>query len=208
MPASRPPGARGSTRSTSSTARVERPGPFPTAYVWDDLAVSVPRLLLICGLPGAGKTTLAKRLEAELPAVRLCPDEWLTELGIDLFDVRARDRLETVFWRHAQDLLRLGQSVILESGFWLRSDRDEKRLGARALGAAVELHYLEVPFDELCRRLESRYEPDTPGSVRITREMLEEYAPLFEVPAADEIGLFDQHPAHRTAATVKCPAKS
>jgi predicted kinase len=35
----------------------------------------VPRLLLMCGLPGSGKTTLATQLAAGLPAVRLCPDE-------------------------------------------------------------------------------------------------------------------------------------
>src|SRR5215813_1637700 len=92
-----------------------------------------PTLILLCGLPGSGKTTMAKRLADEVPAVRLCPDEWMTGLGIDLFDTATRVRLERLFWQLAQNLLRLGQSVILESGFWLRSDRDEKRLGARAL---------------------------------------------------------------------------
>jgi adenylylsulfate kinase-like enzyme len=76
------------------------------------------RLVLLCGLPGSGKTTLAKRLEHEIPAVRLCPDEWMADLGIDLFDERTRDRLETRFWDHARELLRLGQTVILEFGFW------------------------------------------------------------------------------------------
>jgi predicted kinase len=32
-------------------------------------------LFLICGLPGAGKTTLAKEIELARPALRLCPDE-------------------------------------------------------------------------------------------------------------------------------------
>ena len=38
------------------------------------------RLILLCGIAGAGKTTLAKQLEAE-GAVRMCPDEWLDALG-------------------------------------------------------------------------------------------------------------------------------
>ncbi len=53
-----------------------------------------PRLVLICGLPGSGKTTLASRLAAEMPAVRLSPDEWLADLAIDLWDEESRDRLE------------------------------------------------------------------------------------------------------------------
>jgi predicted kinase len=81
--------------------------------------------------------------------------------------------------------------VILESGFWLRPDRDEKRLGARALGAAVELHYLDVPLDELARRLERRNAAATSATARITREMLVLHAPLFQAPDAGELALFD-----------------
>ena len=32
-------------------------------------AMAHPRLILLCGLPGAGKTTFAQRLEAALPIV-------------------------------------------------------------------------------------------------------------------------------------------
>ncbi|MGW5277821.1 hypothetical protein ACWEQP_36125 [Streptomyces sp. NPDC004044] len=52
-----------------------------------------------------------------IPAVRLCPDGWMSDLGADLFDELIHDRLEEWFWAHAQDLLRLGQTVILEFGF-------------------------------------------------------------------------------------------
>lgn len=41
-------------------------------------------LFLICGLPGAGKTTLARQLEHAQPALRLCPDEWIVGLLADL----------------------------------------------------------------------------------------------------------------------------
>lgn len=147
--------------------------------------------MLVCGLPGAGKTALAQQLERDLPAVRMCPDEWLVHLGIDLRDGRARARLEALFWQQAQRLLHLGQSVILEYGFWGRSERDEKRLGARALGAQVELRVLDLPLDELWRRVEQRNESGTWQSAPITRQEMERWAGLFQKPDAAEVALFD-----------------
>ena len=158
-----------------------------------DHPVMAARLILICGLPGAGKTTLSRWLASRVPAVRLCPDEWLADLGIDLHQEDPRDRLESIFWEHTQRLLSVGTSVILESGFWLRSDRDQKRHGARALGAAVELHYLDVPLDELWRRVHARNNDDMWHSAPITREMMMSWLPFFQTPDVAERALFD-HP--------------
>jgi predicted kinase len=130
-------------------------------------------------------------LETEIPALRLCPDEWLTHLGFDLFDEAARGRIETLMWRLALRVLVLGGSVILESGFWSRAERDEKRLAARAVGALVELRYLDVPLDELWRRIARRNADPSWSTAPITRELLESWANAFEPPDAAELALFD-----------------
>ncbi|MFI6600587.1 AAA family ATPase [Nonomuraea sp. NPDC050536] len=147
------------------------------------------RLILLCGLPGSGKTTLARRLADELPAVRLCPDEWLTGLDIDLFETEARDRMEDLLRQHAYHLLALGQKVILEFGFWARAEREELRLRARALGAAVELIYLDVPLAELWRRVEAR---GREGGAPISKRSLERWAQAFQAPDPSELALFDE----------------
>ena len=72
------------------------------------------RLIIVCGLPGSGKTTLAKQLESKLHAIRLCPDEWMDALSIDVYDEERRSKIEALQWKLAQDLLRLGVVVIVE----------------------------------------------------------------------------------------------
>src|SRR2546423_1326025 len=72
------------------------------------------RLIIVCGLPGSGKTTLAKWLEVKLRAVRLAPDEWMDALSINLYDEASRERVETLQWEFGRALLKLGLVVIIE----------------------------------------------------------------------------------------------
>jgi predicted kinase len=44
------------------------------------------RLVVITGLPGSGKTTLAVALADSMPACRMCPDDWMMASGINLWD--------------------------------------------------------------------------------------------------------------------------
>ena len=139
------------------------------------------RLILMCGLPGSGKTTQARHLAATLPAVRLSPDEWLAGLGLSLFDIPMRDRVEQLLWQHAQHLLTLGQDVILENGFWGRTERAGYRDTARTLGATVHLHYLDTPLDVLKHRRRDL----------LTAAQMDDCAALFEPPDTTELNTYD-----------------
>jgi hypothetical protein len=77
---------------------------------------AVTHLILMCGLPGSGKTTRALGLAANLPALRLCPDDWMEALGFHINDEQARDRPELMQWDQPWQLLMLGTNVIIENG--------------------------------------------------------------------------------------------
>ena len=147
-----------------------------------------PRLVLLCGLPASGKTTLARELADAYGAVRLNPDEWELVLGIDPFDEEFQVKLEAEFSRLTQRLLGLGTSVILEWGFWARSERDEKRELGRSLGAAVELRFLDLPYEELVQRVVDRH---AKGGLAITESHMERYRRSFQPPTDDELALYD-----------------
>jgi predicted kinase len=147
-----------------------------------------PRLIIICGLPGSGKTALAKLLESRHRAVRFSPDEWMDALSINLYDEESRGKIEALQWKFCRELLALGLTAIIEWGTWGRSERDTLRLGARALGAAVELHYLSAPADILFGRIQRRGRENPP----LERDAMSRWFETFQVPTPEEMALFDK----------------
>lgn len=158
------------------------------------MSASEVRLILTCGLPGAGKTTLATAIAADRGAVRLTKDEWLWALDSSPWDRPSGVKIEQQLWNLAQDILRLGTSVVLDFGLWSRVERDEMRGVARRLGVGVELHYLEVPADELWRRIEARNSAPPWDTEPIRRSDLDEWFDIFQAPDASELSLFDPPP--------------
>jgi hypothetical protein len=143
-------------------------------------------LHLVCGLPGAGKSTLALRLAEDTGAISFSPDVWLAALDFDGHDPAARDRVERLQWDVARTLLAAGTDVILEKGFWSRTERDRYRAEAAAAGAVTVLHFLDVPVHELKRRVAARNR-DPACLFHVDPDTIDPWAASFEPPDADEL---------------------
>ncbi len=148
-------------------------------------------LHLMVGLPCSGKTTLAQTLEHELPALRLTVDEWHIRLfGQDAEEPEQDARhslIEALLWNIARRALELEMNVILDYGFWAREEREEYRLRAKQLGASSEVHYLDVPEDELLRRLAVRNSQPSEESFVISEEAMKPWIAFFQKPTLDEL---------------------
>ena len=152
----------------------------------------MPTLHLTCGLPGAGKTTLARQIEREHNALRLTTDEWLVRIFGDDMTMAENETYRPQLEYHlfpdlAVRALELGVNVVLDFGVWARSEREDFRGRASAVGARSELHFLDVPIDELLRRLEVRNKTQPAATFRITEEQLRLWATWFERPDVDEL---------------------
>ncbi len=152
---------------------------------------SMATLYLMVGLPCSGKTTLAHKLEHEQSAIRLTPDEWQIRLfGQDAEEPEHDARhslIEAMLWNIASRVLELGTNVILDFGFWAREEREDYRSRAKQLGASSEVHYLDVPEEELLRRLVERNLRPSRESFLISKEAMKPWIAFFQKPTPDEL---------------------
>jgi len=148
-------------------------------------------LHLMVGLPCAGKTTMAGQLERNLPALRLNLDEVHIQLyGQDAEDPEHDSRhvlIESMLWKIGRRALELGSDVILDYGFWARDEREDYRAQAKIIGAASELHFLDVPEDQLLSRLRQRNMEVSEKSFFIPEESMGPWMQQFERPDAEEL---------------------
>lgn len=140
----------------------------------------------MCGIAGSGKSTYARRLE-DRGWLRFSIDAEAWERGLRevplpedaAAEIRAHQRLRI------EAALRAGRDVVVDYSFWSRAQRDDYRALGRACGAEVEVVHLDVPADELRRRLALR-RTSHPDDFVVPPAVLERYVAGFERPGEDE----------------------
>ncbi|MFF2745987.1 AAA family ATPase [Kitasatospora sp. NPDC058048] len=150
----------------------------------------VSTVVLMCGLPGAGKTTYAMEL-VQRGYVRLSIDEAVWRrlgqrdaglvLEADAFDklkeeVRREQRHELV------GLMLAGRDVVVDYSFWSRAARDDYKALIASHGCCWELVYLKVDRTTLEHRLELRNGEEGANSVTVDEALFSRYLANFEEP--------------------------
>jgi predicted kinase len=144
-------------------------------------------MLLMVGLPGAGKTTRAGELAAAHRALRLTPDHWMIPLFGDSMADGKRFALEGRLISVALQALRLGTSVVLDYGLWGRDERSALRWLARSAGAASQVVYLPVDKDTQLARIAHRQATAPHRTFPMSGADVDQWREQFQVPDAAEL---------------------
>lgn len=146
-----------------------------------------PTLFLFVGYPGAGKTTVAKVLEAATGATHL----WADNVRWQMFKQPTHSAQESrELYEHLNDrtaeLLRSGKSVIFDTNFNFRVDRDYLRHIAEEDGAQTVLIWLTTPLQIAHDRAAHSDITRNGYTVNMTHEMFENIVSKLEEPTKDE----------------------
>lgn len=111
------------------------------------------------GHTGAGKSSIAKRMAADLPAFYLSHDELLVKAyGDNIGKLDFRDcceRMDRLIWKQAKQLFDLGIDLVLE-GFGTKEMRDGVRREAAEIGYVCQMIWVECPADIRLKRVRQR----------------------------------------------------
>jgi predicted kinase len=144
-------------------------------------------LFLTVGLPGAGKTTLARQLADEHGALRLTPDDWMIPLfGVAEADGK-RDVMEGRLLWVAVEALRLGTNVVVDYGCWSRDERSAIRWLTEAEGARFHMIYLPVDNETQRARIAHRWATAPGETFPMTEADILDGRAHFEEPDAVEL---------------------
>lgn len=155
-------------------------------------------VILICGKICCGKTTYAQKLCKENNAILLSVDEiTLALFGRDAGENHDTyvERGEKYLFEKSIELIESGINVVLDWGFWTKTERDFAKEFYRSHGIDCEFHYIEIRDETWKARLKKRNSAivtEDTTAYYVDESFAKKCASIFEVPNADEIDVICQ----------------
>ena len=149
------------------------------------------KVILLCGMLCAGKSTYAARLTKAQRAVHLSIDALMLRLFPeplgDTYDEYLR-RAQQYLCELAAALAGAGLCVVLEGDAWRREARANASAFFAAAGVPFEWHYLPVDAQTQRDHIARRNREGAQGAYYVDEALLEKCRARFEAPSREEMG--------------------
>ena len=137
-----------------------------------------PRAVVICGLPGVGKTTVAERVADRVDGTLLRTDVVRKELRPDPEYTDEEDRLVyDELLERARQRLAAGESVVLDGTFRDAEQRERARAVATGADAAFSLLRVECEEAVVKERIEAREDDASDADFDVHAQFRETFDP-------------------------------
>lgn len=146
-----------------------------------------PKLYLLVGYPGAGKTTVSKLITNHTGAVHLWADFERHKLFGDATHSHTESlKLYDYLNAEAEKLLAAGHSVVFDTNFNFRADRDILRSIANRHSAETIVIWISVPKDQAKKRVVNKIDSRNGYKVAMTETQFDSITSKLEPPTEDE----------------------
>lgn len=124
----------------------------------------MPKVYLIEGPVGAGKSTYASVVAERLQGIHIALDDWFAILFspdrpdefVPSWYIERKERLLGLIWNHSRRILASGADVILELGLIQRHARSGFCQQVQEEGFELQLHVLDAPIEVRRERVRRR----------------------------------------------------
>lgn len=167
----------------------------------DNLITKHPQVkaYLICGSICTGKTFYAKQLSYAENAVILSCDEiendlFQKDLG-EAHDEMA-ERIHRYLLKKAAEIISHGTNVILDWGFWRKTDRQSASSYFKSRNITYEWHYMDTSLERQEKNIEYRNQVVQNGESSdyyVDSGLLEKCSRLFEPPSREEMDVWHEN---------------
>lgn len=113
-------------------------------------------LYIVCGLPGVGKTTVAKKIARKTKSILLRTDVIRKEIRLLGYTEKEKEQVYNEMFLRAQKLLRTGKNVVLDATFAKKKNRLAAKRTAARTGADFQTIEVVCPVRLVKKRLSKR----------------------------------------------------
>lgn len=156
------------------------------------------KIILLCGKVCSGKSHYANHIKEKYNAVILSCDELMLELFEEQLGEHHNmisNKVKNYLYQLADQIVLANTNVILDFGFWTRSERQSIKQYFAEKGIETELHYIRVQPEVWLFNIEKRNGSRHDSKVKsyyIDQNMKQLFSERFEEPDHGEIDiLFD-----------------